>query len=156
MNRVKDYRLLLGISQLDLAKAIGVSIESGQLFERFDGLSKDVIDRLKDLKKFADKGGCEFVSQFAIPFPSYVFLDLMGMPRDKVGQFIDWEDRIMRSPDLMDRAKAAREVYEYLKEHKDKQKDHPSNAFLAGMVAGEVDGRCLDLVPGTASNCPVQ
>ena len=25
MNRVKDYRLLLGISQLDLAKAIGVS-----------------------------------------------------------------------------------------------------------------------------------
>ena len=68
----------------------------------------------------------------------------MGMPRDKVDQFIDWEDRIMRSPDFMDRAKAAREVYEYLKEHKDKQKEHPSNAFLAGMVAGEVEGRPLN------------
>ena len=60
------------------------------------------------IAKFEKSGGCEFVSQFAIPFPSYVFLDLMGMPRDRVGQFIDWEDRIMRSSDFADRAKAAR------------------------------------------------
>ena len=96
------------------------------------------------IERFEKNAGCEFVSEFAIPFPSYVFLDLMGMPREKVGQFIDWEDRIMRSPDLMDRAKAAREVYDYLKAHKDRQREHPSNAFLAGLMAGEVDGRPLD------------
>jgi cytochrome P450 len=96
------------------------------------------------ITKFEKSGGCEFVSQFAVPFPSYVFLDLMGMPRDRVDQFIEWEDRIMRSPDFMDRAKAAREVYEYLKQHKDKQRDNPSNEFLAGLMAGEVDGRPLN------------
>ena len=95
------------------------------------------------IAKFEKSGGCEFVSQFAVPFPSYVFLDLMGMPRDRVDQFIEWEDRIMRSPDFMDRAKAAREVYEYLKQHKDKQRDNPSNEFLAGLMAGEVAGRPL-------------
>ncbi len=94
--------------------------------------------------KFEHDGGCEFVSAFAIPFPSYVFLDLMGMPRDRVDQFIAWEDRIMRAPDFMDRAKAAREVYDYLKAHKDKQREQPSNAFLAGLMAGEVDGRPLN------------
>jgi cytochrome P450 len=96
------------------------------------------------IESFARDGGCEFVGQFAIPFPSYVFLDLMGMPRDKVGQFIAWEDRIMRAPDLMDRAAAAREVYEYLKAHKEAQRVKPANAFLAGLMAGEVDGRPLD------------
>ncbi|AEB82003.1 TPA: helix-turn-helix transcriptional regulator [Streptococcus suis] len=33
MNRVKDYRLLLGISQLDLAKAIGVSRQTVNMIE---------------------------------------------------------------------------------------------------------------------------
>ncbi|HEM5159396.1 helix-turn-helix transcriptional regulator [Streptococcus suis] len=33
MNRVKDYRRLLGISQLDLAKAIGVSRQTINMIE---------------------------------------------------------------------------------------------------------------------------
>ena len=33
MNRVKDYHLLLGISQLDLAKAIGVSRQAINMIE---------------------------------------------------------------------------------------------------------------------------
>mgnify|MGYP003416911822 FL=1 len=33
MNRVKDFRLLLGISQLDLAKAIGVSRHTINMIE---------------------------------------------------------------------------------------------------------------------------
>lgn len=33
MNRVKDYRLLLGISQLELAKAIGVSRQTINMIE---------------------------------------------------------------------------------------------------------------------------
>ncbi|HEM2542281.1 helix-turn-helix transcriptional regulator [Streptococcus suis] len=33
MNRVKDYRLLLGISQLNLAKAIGVSRQTINMIE---------------------------------------------------------------------------------------------------------------------------
>ncbi len=48
---------------------------------------------------FQDKGGCEFVEEFAIPFPSYIFLDLMGMPREKLDDFIAWQDGLMRAPD---------------------------------------------------------
>ncbi len=33
MNRVKDYRLLIGISQLELAKAIGVSRQTINMIE---------------------------------------------------------------------------------------------------------------------------
>lgn len=92
---------------------------------------------------FAGQEGCEFVSQFAIPYPSYVFLDLLDMPREMLGQFIDWEDGIMRSPDMMDRVKAARAVYAYLKAHREKQIESPGNPLLDAMVHGEVDGREL-------------
>lgn len=93
--------------------------------------------------RFADKGGCEFVSEFAIPYPSYVFLDLMDMPRDKLDDFIGWEDKIMRAPDPMERVAAARAVYAYLKAHRDQQLEHPGNPLLESMVHGEVEGREL-------------
>lgn len=96
------------------------------------------------IERFADRGECDFVREFAIPYPSYVFLDLMGMPRDRLDDFIRWEDEIMRAPDPRVRVAAARAVYEYLKAHKEKQKTDPDNEFLAAMVNGEVDGRPLD------------
>lgn len=92
----------------------------------------------------AAKGGCEFISEFAIPYPSYVFLDLMDMPREKLADFIHWEDGIMRAPDPMDRVKAAREVYQYLKQHREKQLAHAGNPLLDTMVHGEVDGRQIN------------
>lgn len=94
--------------------------------------------------KFEDRGGCEFVEEFAIPFPSYIFLDLMGMPRDMLDDFIAWEDGLMRAPDPMDRVAAARAVYAYLNEHKERQKIAPANEFVAAMVSGEVEGRPLN------------
>lgn len=109
--------------------------------ERGEGvraICRELIDR------FADAGECDFVHDFAIPFPSYVFLDLMGMPRDRLDDFIRWEDEIMRAPDPQVRVGAARAVYEYLKAHKEKQKTAPDNAFLAAMVNGEYEGRPLD------------
>ncbi|HMO69251.1 MAG TPA: cytochrome P450 [Novosphingobium sp.] len=96
------------------------------------------------IASFADKGRCDFVRDFAIPFPTYVFLDLMGMPRDLAQQFLDWEDELMRAPDMMDRVKAARGVYHYLKAHKDSQLANPVNELNRAIVTGTFDGRPLD------------
>jgi cytochrome P450 len=94
--------------------------------------------------KFAGAGGCEFVSQFAIPYPSYVFLDLMDMPRNMLDEFIGWEDKIMRGATIQERVTAARAVYDYLKRHREKQLENPGNPLLDSMVHGEVDGRQLE------------
>lgn len=93
---------------------------------------------------FAGQGGCEFVSQFAIPYPSYVFLDLLDMPRGMLDQFIRWEDGLMRAPDPMDRVRAAREIYAYLKSHRERQLEVPGNPLLDAMVNGEVEGQRID------------
>ncbi len=109
------------------------------------GLEESVRQACVELiARFEHRGGCDFVHDFAIPFPSYVFLDLMGMPREMVDDFVGWEDAIMRAPDMTNRVKAARQVYAYLKAHKDRQRENPSNEFLRGMVNGEYEGRPLD------------
>jgi cytochrome P450 len=96
------------------------------------------------IAKFKGKGGCEFVKEFAIPFPSYVFLDLMGMPREQLDDFITWHITLMRHPDIAERMKAARSVYAYLKAHMAKEQANPSSDFIAAMVHAEIEGRPID------------
>ncbi len=96
------------------------------------------------IAKFKDRGECEFVNEFAVPFPSYVFLDLMGMPRDRLDDFIGWQDQLMRASDPMERVAAARSIYAYLKQHMLAQQANPTNDFLAAMVSAEIDGRPID------------
>ena len=89
---------------------------------------------------FQDKGGCEFIDHFAMPFPSYIFLDLMGMPKDMLPQFIDWENGLMRGADPMSRVAAARAIYRYLEEFLDEQRKNPSNDFIQGNRDGAIRG----------------
>ncbi|MCB2076293.1 MAG: cytochrome P450 [Novosphingobium sp.] len=107
----------------------------------FDDPVREVCNEL--IANFESKGGCEFVEDFAIPFPSYVFLDLMGMPRDRLDEFIGWEESLMRGADVNERVMAARSIYAYLKAHKDRQEQHPDNDFMRGLVTGMVGDRPL-------------
>ena len=53
-----------------------------------EGMVKSTCDEL--VSRFAEQGGCEFVSDFSSLFPSYVFLELMGMPREMLPRFFEW------------------------------------------------------------------
>jgi cytochrome P450 len=97
----------------------------------------------KLIGKFEDKGGCEFIEDFAVPFPSYIFLDLMGMPHDMLPKFLDWENTLMRGRDIAARVQAARSIYHYLEEFLEQQRKSPGNDFIRAIVTGEVDGRPL-------------
>lgn len=93
------------------------------------------------IAKFKGSGGCEFVEDFAVPFPSYVFLDLMAMPREMLDEFVAWHNQLMRDPDPMGRTAAARAIYGYLKQHMAAQQANPSSDFLRAMVTAEIEGR---------------
>ncbi|MCJ2176953.1 cytochrome P450 [Novosphingobium album (ex Hu et al. 2023)] len=96
------------------------------------------------IAKFRDRGECEFVDEFAVPFPSYVFLDLMDMPRALLDQFMGWQDELMRAPDPMVRIAAARSIYGYLKQHMEAQQANPTNDLLRGIVTGQVEDRPMN------------
>jgi cytochrome P450 len=93
---------------------------------------------------FEDKGGCDFIADFAVPFPTHVFLDLMDVPRSMAGDFLHWENDLMRGADPQLRVQAARAIYDYLKAHKDAHLGKQGEGVTLGIVNAEFEGRPLN------------
>jgi cytochrome P450 len=91
---------------------------------------------------FADADGCEFMADMAIPFPSYIFLDMMGMPQAMLPQFLSWQKAFL-APDPMGKVGAARAIYAYFETFLEEQRREPTSDFVGAILAGEYDGRPL-------------
>lgn len=86
------------------------------------------------IAQFAERGHCEFISEFGEKFPSYVFLDLMGMPKDKLDNFLEWERGMLRAQSQEERVGSLLAVLRYLEQFVQEQKQNPSSDLLKGMV----------------------
>ncbi len=102
------------------------------------GPVRETCDRL--IAKFEDRGGCEFIEEFAVPFPSYVFLSLVGMPEEEAPQFLAWEHGMLRGETLEDRLEAHRGVLNYLQGFVREQRQKPSTELLDAVLKSEIDG----------------
>jgi cytochrome P450 len=47
------------------------------------------------IESLIDRGECDFVPDFALRFPTAVFLQIMGLPVDHLDMLLDWETRIL-------------------------------------------------------------
>src|SRR5690606_5434259 len=63
---------------------------------------------------FEKRGSCEFVREFAIPFPASIFLDLFGLPQEELQQFLEWEYALLHTPDMAERIQGTLAVKAYL------------------------------------------
>jgi cytochrome P450 len=93
------------------------------------------------ISKFADRRSCEFIEEYATPFPTYIFLALMGLPAEEAAQFLAWERGMMRAPDPMERIGAAQAVAVYLEDFVRRQRAKPTTDLLAGILDSKVGDR---------------
>ncbi|MBA4024918.1 MAG: cytochrome P450 [Gordonia sp.] len=47
------------------------------------------------IKSIAARGSCDFMQDFANQYPSFIFLELMGLPFEDLDKFLHWEDEIL-------------------------------------------------------------
>lgn len=99
---------------------------------------KAVCDEL--IGAFAARGHCEFISDFAEKFPSYIFLDLMGMPRDMLNQFLEWERQLMRAEDPRVRVGAMMGVFNYLEKFVEAQRQQPTTELMKAILSAQYGG----------------
>lgn len=92
---------------------------------------------------FEDDDGCEFVGQFASLFPSYVFLELMGMPRSRLPDFLRWEQEFTRGETVEIKIAAARSIMEYLEGYADERRAAPGGDLVSAVVTAKVGDRLL-------------
>ncbi|MFS0850424.1 cytochrome P450 [Novosphingobium panipatense] len=92
---------------------------------------------------FAERGECEFMSEFAFEFPIRVFMELMGLPQDRVAEFMEWEMNLLHNHDMSKIAEATRNVLDYLGQEIDDRRSHPRDDLITFGVQGRIDGRPL-------------
>src|SRR3546814_20423963 len=93
------------------------------------------------LGAFKDKGRCDFVKEFAIPFPVSIFLDLFGLPPAEVEQFLTWETALLHSPNMQERIKATPEVKAYLLDAMGQRRKKPREARTRAVSGKSVSVR---------------
>ena len=101
------------------------------------------------IDKFIDRGECEFDSEFAIPYPCTVFLQLMGLPQEELPLFLEFKDGIIRPPtrDLNEadrmRAEMGQRIYAYFEKVIDERERSPRDDLMTYFLRAEVDGKRL-------------
>ncbi|MET0370640.1 MAG: cytochrome P450 [Sphingobium sp.] len=109
---------------------------------KIEGMVRDVCREL--IGRIRDRDGCDFTADFAAYFPSYVFLNLMGMPLDALPQFLAWENAFMRAPDPQDRVTALKSIVGYFEEYTAEKRAAPGEDLVSHIVTSEIDGRRLN------------
>jgi cytochrome P450 len=67
----------------------------------------------------------------------------MGLPQERMSQFLEWEHAILRSTTVEPIAAATRQITDYLTEACEERRREPRNDLLTLGVQAEVDGRKL-------------
>lgn len=112
---------------------------------RLQALEDKVRQTARDfIAQFKDAGECEFMSEFAMRFPIAVFLDLMGMPRERMEQFLEWEGMLLHSLELEGIIQGSQQVVAYLREIIEERRQNPGDDLVSIAVTGEVEGRKLN------------
>jgi cytochrome P450 len=104
-----------------------------------------------------DAGECEFDEAFAIPLPCTAFLDLLGLPQQDLGLFLDIKDGIIRPakarPELaadlegqkQARIASGKRLYEYFEKTIEERRRRGSERddLLSAILSAEIDGEKL-------------
>jgi cytochrome P450 len=109
----------------------------------------DLVNHLID--GFIARGEVDFAKEFSVPFPSQVFLTLLGLPLDELDTFLTMKDGIIRpehvtgthqgSPEAGEyQQKIADSVYEYFEKVLDEREKEPRNDLLSHFLSAEMDG----------------
>ncbi len=111
-------------------------------------LVNDLIDR------FIHRGEVDFSAEFSVPYPSQVFLKLLGLPPEELDRFLAMKDGIIRpdhvtgSPYGSKKADAhqqevADSIYAYFNQVLDEREKEPRADLVSRFLSAEVDGHTL-------------
>ncbi len=96
------------------------------------------------IARFADRGQCDFMEDFANFFPTYVFLAMANLPREMLPQFLVWEHGFIRGSVMEERAASLKAIVAYLEGVVAQRRGIAGDDVLSTIINGEINGRPLD------------
>jgi cytochrome P450 len=108
------------------------------------GFLSDLLDELNS------KNRCEFIAEFARPYPSLVIAEVMGAPRHAAPRLHEWSNLIQRQFDaaslMSDRAAietAVAEFYDWADELIGQRRESPGEDLITDLISAETEGERL-------------
>jgi cytochrome P450 len=91
----------------------------------------------------ADKGECEFMEEFARPYPISIFLKLMDLPLEMRSTFLAWEYQVLHAKDMDVRRDGLRNIIGYLESAIAAKRKNPGDDLISFAVKAQIDGKPL-------------
>ncbi len=111
--------------------------------QKMAAMKGDLRRRASDLiDKFRTRKDCDFINEFSERYPIYIVLDLLGLPQDRMMEFLVWEKEMLHSNDWEVRSNAVRKAVEYLKFEIADRRANPRDDYITRLFDHEAeDGR---------------
>ena len=87
------------------------------------------------------RGQCDFLKNFAEKLPTTIFLELMGLPQDRLGQFMVWEEAMLHGPTPVEMLGAWSELRLYMERQIRSRSEHPTDDLMSVIVTAQIDDR---------------
>ncbi|WP_193073409.1 cytochrome P450 [Pseudomonas sp. FME51] len=91
----------------------------------------------------AQTGRCDFNEDFAKPFPTLIFLKLMGWPLEDRPLFQHWTQTLIKSSEPQVVTENAREITGWIRARIAECGANPGDDFTSYLLASQIDGRPL-------------
>lgn len=95
----------------------------------------------ESLENIRHKTECDFIEDFAFPFPVGVVLGLMDLPKERLEDFMAWESMLLHSGKLPVMQEGVRNVANYLREVIAERKLNPGDDLISHAIKSDVNGR---------------
>ncbi len=90
----------------------------------------------------AGSGRVEFVADFAQPFPTRIFTNILGLPVDEASRFVTWNNALLRNADRPElRREAHTAINGYLRDLIAERRSEPRDDVVSALLTAEVDDR---------------
>jgi len=110
--------------------------------QKINAMSERVRARARTLiAGFRDRGACDFVNEFSEKYPINIVLDLLGLPQERMAEFLRWEKELLHTDDMVVRGNATRAVKNYLLEEIESRRRAPQQDYITAVLDFELDGR---------------
>lgn len=95
------------------------------------------------IEAFRLNGSCDYVRDFALKFPIKVFMELAGLPLDRVDQFLAWESMLIHSTSIEEITQGTHNVIGYLTEALEERRSNPADDLLTWTTTATKEGKPL-------------
>ncbi len=112
--------------------------------KRMEAMKDGIRSRAVSLiESFKARGECEFMDEFARPFPVTIFLQFVGISDERREEFQQWGRDLLHGQDLETRAGGVRAIVDYMRELIADRRVNPKDDFITFILNGRVEGRPL-------------